>query len=57
MCIKATEVFASLKIELLDFCRNNGNAVGVCELEEMFQVGKTQIMDVMSNKYDLQSVG
>jgi len=40
------------KIEILDFHQNNGNVV-VCVLTEKFQIGKTQITDIVSNKGEI----
>jgi len=40
------------KIEILDFCQNNGN-VEIRVLADKFQVGKTQITDIVSNKDEI----
>lgn len=43
-------VLASGKVEILYICRDNRNA-GVRVLVEKFQVGQTQIANIVSNKY------
>ncbi|XP_060873909.1 major centromere autoantigen B-like [Metopolophium dirhodum] len=40
------------KIDILDYRKNNGN-VGIRALAEKFQVGKTQIADIVSNTEEI----
>lgn len=40
------------KVDILDNRKNNGN-IGICALAEKFQVGKTQIVDIVSNTEEI----
>ncbi|XP_060845841.1 tigger transposable element-derived protein 3-like [Rhopalosiphum padi] len=40
------------KVDILDYRKNNGN-VGIRALAEKFQVGKTQIADIVSNSEEI----
>jgi len=40
------------KVDILNYRKNNGN-VGIRALATQFQVGKTQIADIVSNSVDI----